>query len=106
VSTSRLIYAKNDPELRGIMGELLASQPELDVFLSSVSPTDVLTVGGNVLNGIDVRIGCLFVPKTQDVKIQDLLAPAGDAQSVFVHLVSPSVRTPTHRVTPPMMGSQ
>jgi hypothetical protein len=92
-----LIYVKNDPALRGIMGELLGSQPDLDVFLSSVSPTDVLTVEGNVLNGIDLRIGYSFVPKTQDVKIQDLLAPAGDAQSVFVHLVSPSVRTPIPR---------
>lgn len=118
---SRLIYVENDPALRGIMGDLLASSPEIDLILSSVSPTDVLAsdevmradvalldlaLGPNVLNGIDLgialrernsnigivihsqyslthvtrrvpvdlRIGWSFVPKTGDMKIQDLVA--------------------------------
>jgi hypothetical protein len=95
-----LIYVENDPALRGIMGDPLAGQPAINVSLSSVSPTDVIAVGGNVLNGIDLgidlRIGYSFVPKAEVMM----------AHSVFVHLVSPSVRTPTHWATPPMMGTQ
>jgi two-component system, NarL family, response regulator DesR len=72
VRPSRLIYVENDPALRGIMGDLLRRQPELDVILISDSPTDVLTseqatradvalldlaLGPNALNGIDLGIG-------------------------------------------------
>jgi hypothetical protein len=82
MSLSRLIYVEDDPALRGIMGVLLASQ-EIDVILSSVSPTDTLAVRRKVLNGldlgIDMRVGCSIMPKTEDMKIQDLPAPAGVA---------------------------
>jgi len=121
VRPSRLIYVENDPALRGIMGDLLASQPDLDVIFISDSPAEVLgsevvatadvalldlALGPNALNGIDLgiglrernsnigivihsqhslthvtrrvpvdlRIGWSFVPKTGDMKIQDLVA--------------------------------
>ncbi len=86
------------------MGDPLAGQSEINVSLSSVPPTDVIAVGGNVLNGIDPgidpgidrRIGYSFVPKAEVMM----------AHSVFVHPASPSVSTPTHWATPPMMGTQ
>jgi two-component system response regulator DesR len=67
-----LIYVENDPALRGIMGDLLSNQPDLDVILISDSPAEVfasdvvatadvalldLALGPNALNGIDLGIG-------------------------------------------------
>jgi hypothetical protein len=100
----------NDPALRGIMGDSPAGQSEIDVSHFSVSPSVVVAVGPNVLNGIDLGIDLgiddSIMPKTEDMKIPGLLAQAGSTHSVLVHLVSPSVRTPTHWVTFPMIGTQ
>lgn len=71
VRASRVIYVENDPALRGIMTTMLSSSPELNVVLSTGSPTEALefapadsadvalldlALGANELNGIDLGI--------------------------------------------------
>ena len=68
---TRVIYVENDPALRGIMTSMLDSAPELDVMLSTGSPTEALAfvpptpadvalidlaLGVDEMNGIDLGI--------------------------------------------------
>lgn len=39
---SRVVYVENDPALRGIMTDMLAARPEIEVLLSTGSATDAL----------------------------------------------------------------
>ncbi len=68
---TRVIYVENDPALRGIMTSMLDSAPELEVMLSTGSPTEALSMaptapadvalldlalGVGEMNGIDLGI--------------------------------------------------
>ena len=68
---TRVIYVENDPALRGIMTSMLDSSPELEVILSTASPTEALAfdglsradvalldlaLGQGELNGVDLGI--------------------------------------------------
>ena len=71
VRATRVIYVENDPALRGIVTSMLDSASELDVILSTGSPTEALTfvppapvdvalldlaLGVDEMNGIDLGI--------------------------------------------------
>ena len=79
---TRVIYVENDPALRGIMTSMLDSAPELDVMLSTGSPTEALAfvpptpadvalidlaLGVDEMNGID--LGIALRQKNPDIGI-------------------------------------
>jgi DNA-binding NarL/FixJ family response regulator len=71
VRATRVIYVENDPALRGILTSMLESSPEIEVILSTSSPTEALAyedlsrpdvalldlaLGQGEMNGVDLGI--------------------------------------------------
>lgn len=71
VRATRVIYVENDPALRGIMTSMLSASPDLEMILSTSSPTEALALedlgradvalldlalGQGEMNGVDLGI--------------------------------------------------
>lgn len=71
VRRTRVVYVENDPALRGILGEMLARHPLLELLLAASGPGEVLgspfvaeadvalidlALGAGVMNGIDLGL--------------------------------------------------